>query len=56
MAKLSPHINLGCKSCNKSLEIENNSNFKISKPQFKQTSLKTSKIYTKQSKKITTLF
>ena len=56
MGKLSPHINLGCKSCNKLSDFETNSNFKISKPQYKQTTIRTSKVYKKLSKKVTSLF
>lgn len=56
MPKLSPHINLGCRSCNKSMNLEISSGFKFSKPQVKQQTLTTPKIYTKPSKKVTTLF
>ena len=57
MNKLSPKINLGCRSCSKnsSMTLENTESFKISAPAHKQTSLFKGKTYTKPSK-VKTLF
>lgn len=56
--KLTPKISLGCKSCDKNLEFESSSNFKFSKPQYKQETIVTGKTYssTRPSSKKTSLF
>lgn len=57
MNKLSPKINLGCRSCSKndSMTLENTGSFRISTPAHKQTSIFKGKTYTKPSK-VKTLF